>query len=304
MTHSIASSLSVTTHDGYLSDQETDRLIRIAQAVPFFIETETYGTTPEADEAMEQLTRAFLPLIHKVARTSTVLDPEDALMTCLEEFISCVRRYEVGSALPFKAGLRTILTRRIGDVGRTSGPIVVKENAAARYRQIMDRHDWNLEAAYAECKTDSNGFTPDTFLAVHNALRVDSLDVTTDQNDSSSRVSTGGGSGYSQYEEHLADNSPTPEAITVQTETVRHLFTLVPSSQESILRLSYGFADLATENARLAAGFRADGSPLSDREVAQVLGMRTPTVNRHRNAALDVMRADLEADGEDVTPDA
>lgn len=300
MTESNAPKLAVSAHDAYLTEAETDVLIRVAQAVPFDLDTETYGTTPEADDALERLTRAFLPLVHKVARTSTVLDEEDALMTCLEEFIRVVRIYEVGSALPFKAGLRTILTRRIGDVGRTSGLIVVKENAAARYRQIMDRHDWNLEAAYRECQTSTNGFAPETFLAVHNALGVDSLDVTVGDTDRTARTSGGGTADSSQHEGHLADPEPSPEDQTVQAETVRYLLEQVPADQEQIVRLAYGFTDLATENARLAAGFRADGSPMPDREVAQVLGMRTPTVNRHRNAALQTMRDALADEDEAV----
>src|SRR4051794_9684432 len=210
----MSAALDLAAHESYLSDTEVDALLRIAQSVSYDIDTDVYGTSPEADAALEKLTQAFLPVIHKVARTSTVLDFEEALMTCLEEFISVVRRYEVGSALPFKAGLRTVLQRKIGDVGRTSGLIVVKENAAARYRQLMDRHDWNLEAAYADCKAGQ--FTPDTFLAVHRALSgPDSLDVTVTDNDRSSRVSGLPGTGYSHYEAELADPEPSPEVQTV-----------------------------------------------------------------------------------------
>ena len=295
--------LDTTAHEGFLTEAQADHYIRVAQSAPYNLDTETYGTTPEADDALEKLTRAFLPLIHSVARTSKILEFEDALMTCLEEFVSVVRRYEVGSALPLKAGLRTILLRKLGDTGRTSGLIVVKENAAARYRQLMDRHDWDLEAAYAECRDTNNGFTPDTFMAVHNALGVDTLDVSKGtafgRNDYS--YMDGGTNNDAAAESALADPTPSPEDLTVQAETIRYLFAQVDPKAETILRLSYGFSDLATDNLRLAAGFRADGSPMSDRDVATVLGMRTPTVNRHRNIALATMRASLEDEDEVTT---
>ena len=308
--------LSLNSHEAYLTDSEVDSFCLIAQDVPITYRTETvtdddgterqveitvYGTTPEADDALAALTKAFLPLIHKVARTSRVLKEDDALMVCLEEFISVIRRYEVGSALPLKAGLRTILLRKMGDTGRTDGLIVVRENVAARYRQLMDKHEWNLEAAYAECRDTPNGFDPDTFLKVHNSLGWDSLDVSAsgDVHDgAASGTSTSGIADQSQHRTSLADPEPGPEAITVQAETIRYLFDLVPGEQEAILRLSYGFTDLATENARMAKGYRADGSPMSDREVAHVLGMTTPTVGRHRNAALSTMRDALTEDDE------
>lgn len=305
--------LSLNSHEAYLTDSEVDAFCLIAQDVPITYRTETvtdddgterqveitvYGTTPEADDALAALTKAFLPLIHKVARTSRVLKEDDALMVCLEEFISVIRRYEVGSALPLKAGLRTILLRKMGDTGRTDGLIVVRENVAARYRQLMDKHEWNLEAAYAECRDTPNGFDPDTFLKVHNSLGVDSLDVSAADDPNNSGPSTSGISDQSQHRSYLADPDPSPEAITVQAETIRYLFDLVPDEQEAILRLSYGFTDLATENARMAKGYRADGSPMSDREVAHVLGMTTPTVGRRRNAALSTMRDALTEDDE------
>lgn len=294
--------LSLTAHDGYLSTSETDALIRDAQNVSCAVDPADpnrfiYGTTPESERALETLTTAYLPLIHKIARTSSILDFDDALMVCLEEFISVVRRYEVGSALPFVAGLGTILSRKIGDTGRTSGLVVVKENAAARYRQIMDRHEWNLEAAYDECKNTTNGFTPETFMAVHNALSIGSLDLPLDDDPTKPNgVANGGTNRLTGREADLTDGAPNPEASTVQAELIRWLFTIVTPKQQQILRLRYGFNDLATENARLAAGFRADKDDLvmSDRQVAQVIGSTTPTVNRQRAEALRLMRFALE----------
>ena len=299
--------LSLSAHAGYLADPEIDALLRTVQADVAVDITDDDGTertvylrTPESEDAQERLLGAFSPLLHKAARGSSVLDFDDALMVATEEFLSVCRRYEIGSALPFKAGLATILSRKLGDVGRTSGLVVVKENAAARYRQLMDSVEWDLTAAYAlvrrghaEGTGENRGFTPDTFLAVDRAIAVESLDVTLGERDNSLRVSNQGTGRLSASEGYLADAAPSPEDETVQAETVRWLLGLVTDRQEQILRLRYGFCDLPTENSRLAHGYRT-GEVLSDRQVADVTGSSTPTVQRQKAAALATMRDALE----------
>lgn len=289
-------SLALSAHTDYLSDDDQRTLISAAQDVPTAVETDeqgervVYGTTPAADRALTALTEAFLPVIHKVARTSKVLDFEDALAVCLEEFVTSVRRYNLSSGLPFAATISTILRFRISDTDRTSDLIVVRENVAARYWQLVHKHDGDVLAAYEECRTTSNGFAPATFLAVHYAIAsLDSLDGTSGDSDRAE------GQNHT-HEAALADPSPSPEDLALNADLVRWLFTLVPDREEQILRLRFGFSDLATENLRLAAGFRADVSDLvmSDKEVAQVLGSTTPTVNRLKRRALDTMRAAME----------
>lgn len=298
--------LSLPAHAGYLDNHEIHRLIALVQTdYPQDVtdadgtERTVYRTTPESEDALVRLHNAFLPLLHKAARGSSVLEYDDALMIAVEEFISTVRRYELDSALPFTAGLSTILIRKLGDVGRTSGLIVVKENAAARYRQLMDSVDWDLNAAYdlvvsgyRDGTGTHKGFTPDTFLSVHRAVGVESLDVSASEAMGSSNTSAGI-SDQSKYRNYIADPTPSPEDLTVQAELVRWLFTLIASRQEQILRLRYGFCDLATENIRLRHGYRT-GEILSDRQVAQVVGSTTPTVNRQRSEALTAMRDALE----------
>ena len=305
--------LSLSAHTGYLSDREIDNHISAAQTAQQIDVTDDDGTertvytnSPDGEAALEILYTAFLPLLHKAARGSSVLDYEDALMIATEEFFSVVRRYEVGSALPFTAGLATILSRKLGDVGRTSGLIVVRENAAARYRQLMDTVAWDLNAAYGlvvkghrEGTGENRGFTPDTFLSVDRAIGVETLDgPDINETDTTSRGSFSNSSSYTSREGYMGDATPGPEEETVQAETVRALFTLVSDQQESILRLVYGFCDLPTENVRYANGYKT-GELLSDRQVAGALGMTTPTVNRRRNESLRVMHAALElVDGE------
>ncbi len=303
----ILSPLDLAAHRGYITDPaELARLVSAAQDVPTSIRIDTvtdvngvekqvpvtvYGSTPEAEEALERLINAFLPVLHSVAHTSRVLVFEDALMVCVEEFVSYVRRFDLTSVLPFKAPIRTILMRRIGADGRSNGIISVSPSVHYRYRQLMDRHDWNAVAAYRECVETTNDLDPDTFLKVARVIGVDSLDQALLNDD--------GEDGTPRFEAALASPEPNPEDITVQAELVRWLFTLVDSDAEQILRLAYGFDDLATENARLAHGYRADGTVLSDREVGHIVGLARLTVGRRRNAALGTMRDAMGADEEE-----
>lgn len=312
--------LTIAGHTQFLDNDEITRLITTAQDVPTVqiteddgTETTTYWNTAEADAALEELTRAFLPLIHRIAGTAKQngIPEDDALQICLEEFISVVRRYRPGSALPFQAGLATILARKLSDTERTSDLVVVKENVSARYWQLMHKHGLEnrprnevFRDAYNECKNTANGLDPATFLSAYRAISgYDGFEGTAAIGDS-----TGGGKGDQDgtrsSAEHRMDRlmmeagafTDGPENATVQADVVRYLFTLVSERQRQILRLRYGFSDPATQNARLAAGFRADRDELvmSDREVAQVLGSSTPTVGRQRHEALATMRAALE----------
>jgi DNA-directed RNA polymerase specialized sigma subunit len=300
--------LDLAAHRGYITDEgELARLVAAAQHVPTSIRTETvtddngvaqtvavtfYGTNADAEAALEQLVNAFLPVLHSVAHTSRVLDFDDALMICVESFVSYIRTFDLSSVLPFKAPIRTILSRRLGDTGRASGIIPISPSVHARYRQLMDRHAWNAVDAYRECVETVNALDPDTFLKVSRVIGVDSLDQALLNDD--------GDDGTPRFEAALADPEPNPEDVTVQAELVRWLFSLVDSDAEQILRLAYGFDDLATENARLAHGYRADGTVLSDREVGHIVGLARLTVGRRRNAALGVMRAALGEDEEAV----
>lgn len=316
--------LTIAGHTQFLDNDELTRLITAAQDVPTVqiteddgIEKTTYWNTPEAAAALEELTRAFLPLIHRIANTAgqygNGIPEDDALQICLEEFISVVRRYQPGSALPFQAGLATVLARKLSDTQRVSDLVVVKENVSARYWQLMHKHgletrprDDVFRDAYAECKDTANGFDPDTFLRAHQAISGASSFDGTSLRDSSRGYGTSGGSasGKTSYIDTRVDRmlmeagaiTDGPEDATVQSDVVRYLFTLVSEREQQVLRLRYGFSDPATQNARLRAGFRADRDELvmSDREVAQVLGSTTPTVNRLRHQALATMRAALE----------
>lgn len=293
-------SLSAATATEFLSVTDQARLIAAAQDVPCQIVTDAdgtervvYGQTPAAERALEELTRAFLPLLHKAARSSKVLDEDDAFGLALAEFVAAIRRHDTTSDVPFSAVLPTVLRYAISDADRTSDLIVVRENVAARYFRLMHKHEGSVEAAYGECRDTANGFDPATFLAVHRAIGSPaSLDGAPGEYDGTMSDGLTAGQ-FNAQEAALADRTPGPEETAVAADLVRWLFTLTDDRQESILRLRYGFCDLATENLRLAAGFRT-GEDLSDAQVAVAAHLSRPTVQREKTKALATMRAALQ----------
>lgn len=292
------SSLSSIVATETLSVDDQRALVLAAQAVPASVDTDpetgeervTYGTTPAADAALERLTTAFLPALHKAARSVTVLDRDEAFSVALEAFLVAVREYDVDSERPFAAEVPTRLLRAVKRAERTSDVIVIKENVAAVYGRLMREHDGDTLAAYAACKREESGLAAATFLAIHNVLGgLGSLDVSVDSEDTPAAYRIEGSLGdeiAARDYDHVVD-----EAL------VRYLFGLVTDEEEAILRLAYGFFDSATETVRLAAGYRI-GELLSDAQIAGALGLSRPTTNRRRLAALALMREVLEAEKE------
>lgn len=285
----------------FLSDEEQRTLIAAAQDVPVTIETGDdgaevvrFGRTREADAALTRLVQAFSPLIKSVARTSKVLDYDEAEATCYERFLQAVREFDPAVIRSFSAAVRAMLRMEISDKDRTSDLIQVKENVAARYFRLIHKHDGDVAAAYEECRLTANGFDPASFLAIHRAIGIESIDRAADSRDFRD---------FSRQETSLTDQTVNFDEALAQADLVRWAFTKVTEREATVLRLRYGFDDLATENIRSAAGFLNDKSDMvmSDREVAQCLRSSTATVNRIRREALAVMRAamdDLARDGE------
>lgn len=280
--------LTLPVSQRFLSVAEQRDLLTAAQDVPVTVTTAddgservTYGTTPASESALETLTAAFMPAIEKAARSAKVLDDDDALGTVLAEFLAAVRRYDLTSDVPFSATISVILHRAVSDTDRTSDTITVRENVAARYWRLMHKHAFDVLAAYIECRDTSNGFDPVTFLAVHNALRVKSLEALAAPLSDDDPL---------QAAAH-ATHTPSAEAWIVTADLVRWLFEQVGTREETILRLRYGFCDLATENLLYASekGLHV-GDVLSDVQIAEVTGWARSTVSRLGNAALAEMR--------------
>jgi len=254
--------------------------------------TVVYESAKESEAAFDTLLSAFKPLFKKLLRLRQYgrMSAEDAEGLLLVEFVSAIREHDP-EGTPFLALIGTILSRRLSDANRTSGAIRVPENVGARYLALVKKHDGSVEAAYEECRTTANNFDPSTFLAVHRAYAsIDSLDLDDDAED-------GDGNPVFAESPHEQHATPGPEESLVQADLVRWLFTKVDHRKEQILRLSYGFEDIDTQNLRLAAGFRDNGEDLvmTDKQVAQVLGSSTQTVNRQRNTALRTMRESMQA---------
>lgn len=269
-----------------LSVVEMWSLIADVQDVPVTVTAEedgaervTYGVTRASELALERLTTAFIPAIRKACRSAKVLDEEDAFSIALTEFVAAVRRYDLGSDVPFSATISTILRYALSDADRTSDIIVIKENVAARYWRLMHKHDHDLQAAYAECRDTSNGFDPATFLAVHRALSVDSMDALLSVDSDAFAASN-------------IHRDLGPEASLVEADLVSWLFTRVDDRQETVLRLRYGFCDLATENLLVDSGFHV-GEVLTDIAVAEVAGLGRATVQREKAKGLSAMREAL-----------
>lgn len=262
-------------------------LIADVQDVPLTITTDsdgnehvTYGKTPASEAGMERLTTAFIASIRKACRASKVLDTEDAFSVALTEFVAAVRRYDLGSDVPFSATIGTILRNKLSDADRTSDIIVIKENVAARYWRLMHKHDHDLQAAYEECRDTANGFDPSTFLAVHRALNVAAWEALVDKD------------GGAVIDTATAVRELGPEAAVVEADLVEWLFTRVDDRQETVLKLRYGFVAPATESLLVDSGFHL-GEVLTDIAVAEVSGIGRATVQREKAKGLSLMREAL-----------
>jgi RNA polymerase sigma factor (sigma-70 family) len=288
----------------FLSDADQRRLIATAQDVPCSVEVDEDGTErtvfgydPAAEAAMAELIGRFSGMIRNVARMSKVLDYDDAESACYERFIRAVREYDLDSEVPFSRDIRTVLRRHMIDENWSADIVRVKIDVATRYSRIMKKHDGDVLAAYEECKTTPNGFDPATFLAAHYAISTKTKSFDEPRRTDEGEVEEGivrdetvdHGSALASREEPF-------DAVVARRELVAWLFTKVSDYERTLLKLRYGFDDLATENIRSAAGFRTDRDDLvmSDREVAQALGKTTPTIQRHRSAAERTMRTALD----------
>lgn len=274
----------------FLSVARQLELIAAAQTAPVELtvsedgtETLRYGANTASEAALDELVRAFLPVIGKEARRSKRLDFEEAEAVLLAEFVATVRLHDLSSPVPFSKTIGTILSRKISDTDRTSDLVPVKESVAVYYWRLMHRHDGDVAAAYEEVKATANGISPATFLSVHAIVSgVDSIDVSAGERDVTATAAA----------HEYAFGGSFEDRVALRAE-VDWLFTLVGDRAETILRLVYGFADSATETIRLAHGFRI-GEELTDSQAAHVLSLTRPTAQRERVKALALMRAAIE----------
>ncbi|MDT8915798.1 hypothetical protein [Amycolatopsis sp. PS_44_ISF1] len=291
---------NILATESFLSHEEQCALIAAAQDVPCTVttnpetgeETVTFGKTAASETALTQLVVSFTPLIRSMARTAPTLGYDEAEAICLERFMKAIREYDLNSELPFSRDIRTMLRFELSDKTRTRGVVAIKENVAARYLRLVQKHAGDVRAAYEECRTTPNGFDPSTFLAVHRAYgMLISLDIAPGDSDA------GAAGDWNEHERILIDHMAAFEEDLANRDLVRWAFTKVAEREAQILRLRYGFDDLTTENLRSRAGFRTDVDDLvmSDREVAQCMGLALSSCNRYKREALATMRSALES---------
>lgn len=253
------------------------------------IVTAQSGSSDASRLALDTLVGAYHPAIDAASHASSALDPEDGYQVAAEAFINAVRNFDVDGDTPFAATIASILRRAVLREARASDLVQVKDNTAAKYWRLMHKHGMDANAAYAECVAEVNDFSPATFLAAHAALG-DTMGDVADKD----------------IYDTLAGAQP-DEAV-IRADYVAWLFTKVSEIQESILRLRYGFDDIATQ--KLLATWNdvptnvllGVGEPIpSDLQVGDVLDIPRSTVNRQARKAIDAMRAaDAEALAEEI----
>lgn len=285
--------LDQTPSQPFLSDADQRHLIGIVQLAEHWRKLD--GGPAQVEEAQERLTLAFLPAIKHAARSTKVQDPDDALGNALEEFLRAVASFDLNGDVPFHALVSRILNNHISDTDRTSGTIRIPGTPAAKYWRLMHAHGMDVESAYRECRELANGIDPMSFLAIHRVMQgFDSLFT------HSTFTTNGGLDKDRENGEYYAIGismagvpTPGPEERIVEESLIAWLFTLVTAHQQSILRLIYGFRDDATETLRFDSGYPT-GLDLSDAQAAHALGLSRPTVQRHKSAALKIMRTAMQ----------
>lgn len=277
----------------FLTDAEQRDLIVTVNSQVLF------GRTPAVEAAEERLVMAFLPAMKRAARNSKVQELDDALGNVLEEFLRAVRSFNTADPLPFRSVVSRIITRHVSDTDRTSGTIRIPEKPGAIYWRLMHSHGHDVESAYRACRETATGIAPMSFLAIHHAMEgsisMNWVDEDGDQDKWSDR-DAGQHRLHSVMSAQMANQPyvPGPEERAVEQHLISWLFTLVTSTQQSILRLIYGFLDAPTEAIRLAAGYKT-GQDLDDGQAAHALDMTRPTVQRQKAKALTTMREAMQA---------
>lgn len=270
-------------------------LVTAAQACPVEIYLDADGrgctrflSTDSSRRAVERLSAAYIAAIHAAANTARTLDRDDAFSVASLGFVEAVMSTDL--TLGSLAGRAQTLMRFAILEAENAGPVVsIKRDMLNRYRGLLRKHDGDIEAALAECREGRISLAPATFLSVHHALRTVSLDVPLISSDGDCAET------MSDILTDPAHLTPGPEEAAVTAELSSWLLSLVPAEQERILRLAYGYVDNATEDIRVAAGFKFD-ELLSDAQTGIALFTSRARVQRARVAALSTMRAALQAE--------
>lgn len=213
-------------------------------------------------EALEPLVLAYLPLLLKAVRTHSHLDRDDARQACLEGLMRAVHAFDLQRDCRLAGILPSYLDHALAKAGTEGRAVRIPSRSYARYQGIMRRAGGDLTKAIEIA--GEHKMAVNTLLAVHHAVRAESLDA-------------------SEAAEWLAD--PLEHVYELEEDQLRLVaaaFAVLDCLEEEIIRAS--------------CGFTPDFEPQPDAEIAHRLGMTRPTVQRRRAAALRKVREALAVD--------
>ena len=314
-----------------LTPDEVTKLVAQAQDVTSTLVRDEDGSvrwitdrTPAATEALMSLVTAFQPAISNAARRGArasykvvTMSREDAYGVAVVEFIAAVDAHDVEAeaegGIPFTAKIRTLLHRKVGDALVAADTVRIAKSASRLYWHYMFANGNDYRAAYRYVVEHKTGIAPATFVAIHEARAIGTLEIGGSLASGQAQPGSVGGSDdiVTVRAGQTPDLQPWQEeprdfAEDIATNDLVHR-TLLPAldakRQRPVTTLAYGFPQrLATETVLVGLGLRP-GEALPDAAVGEVLGLGRVTVQRARTASLDVMRplAQSAERGEPIT---
>lgn len=248
----------------------------------FITQAEEAALIPAAQEgdqaAQARLLEAYHPLLASKARRAASTfggESEDFYQEAAVAFLEVVKAYEPrGGRLAAAAG-PAVDSAIYAAVQARSTTASVPTRTLSRYRAAM-RETSTLEEAKEYARRD--GMSEETFLAVHAACSP-ALELDRHRYSPTGRS----GSGLSRGNESIrlpADVLPElPTGFPEDEDTnlqARDLLGRLSERQRAVMMAAYGFTT---------------GAPMTDAEVAALLGMTRPTVQRIRHSALSLLGA-------------
>jgi DNA-directed RNA polymerase specialized sigma subunit len=238
-------------------------------------ERETIHAAQSGDEAATvALLYAYAPALrHAVSRYTEALGIEDARSAAVLGFISAVNSFDFDRYDRLAAIVVPEMTHELASAVSDQAPVTVPTRTRTRFFNILRQADGNVAAAALLAPTYE--MSRETFYAVKEALGAESYDNRSDD-------TAGELTGRSAEADMRSLWNESGDAFGDATDRVlvELAFSVVDDQETDICRMSYGFTDYL---------------PVPDGQIAHVLGMARPTVQRKRAGALTKMRAALGA---------
>lgn len=262
--------------------------ITLAALFTDYAETPTLTVEQEIDaveqaqagdsEAFLVLAFAYGPLLRSlVKKAAKTLDEEEAQATALEALTKTIATHTDQTEDGYDGRLGGRLAPALKDaLGKAQGEdsayvAPIPKRTYVRYLGILNAADGDLGAA--RDLAPSMGMKVATFDAVRAARETSSLTPTNDEG-----------------EETAVEGTPIVETYATAYDEVEDrvlidlAFSAVTDEEARIIELGYGFTGTADY---------AQGEPVPDLAIAEVVGLTRPTVQRRRNSGLVKMREAL-----------